>query len=394
MSNIKLQMQDHQGNILHPETDAELVIYGNGNAKTTFDELVARKKVFVQNEQPTDDGVWFDTSDSQENATEENPIVKNIRDYIDGNIKPPIDKNTQDIKTMSGKLDAGLNALSQVPNPSLLINGDFQVWQRGISFANINGYTVDRWRIGSDVVDSIQVTKSDNGVKIKALKVSDFINFLQIIEDDTMRSVLGKKVTITFKFKEATDKVSQIWGAGLNSEKTTVYHANKTFEGVTSDTFIATIELKEGLTKNEFGIQIKPTAENQEFEILWAKFEIGEKATPLTPRPYGEELALCQRYYETSLPFGEHNDGTVLYRYRNNASAEVSPIEVGCTFSFKTQKRVVPSVKFRYDFDDTETKESTNAGITTKNFFSINTIMIPTGKALDISSWDADAEIY
>ena len=31
--------------------------------------------------------------------------------------------------------------------------------------------------------------------------------------------------------------------------------------------------------------------------VEWIKLEYGDKATPFTPRPYAEELMLCQRYY-------------------------------------------------------------------------------------------------
>lgn len=238
------------------------------------------------------DNLKATTENAKTSKTQLDESIKKANDFITANgdiseLATKVDQNTKDIATLS--------------NPDLFINSNFQIWQRGTNFtpnATAFEYTCDRWRIGSDVAGSIQVTKSDNGIKIKALKMSGYINFLQIIEDDTINSILGRKVTITFKLKEATDKVSQIWGGGLNSEKAMVYHANKSFTGVTSDTFTATIELKEGLVKNEFGIQIKPTAENQELEILWAKFEIGEKATPITPRPYGEELALCQRFYQ------------------------------------------------------------------------------------------------
>lgn len=204
---------------------------------------------------------------------------------------------------------------SQLSNPNLFINDSFKIWQRGTEFtpdALSFQYTCDRWRIGSDVEGSIQVTKSNNGIKIKVLKVPKYINFLQIIEDDTFKSINNKKVTVTFKLASSTDKVSQIWGAGIDASSTMVYHASNTFGGANSDIFSTTMTLKDGTTKNEFGIQFVPTEENQEFEILWAKFEAGEKATLFIPRPYGEELLLCQRYYQTHTIGGVANTPRVL----------------------------------------------------------------------------------
>ena len=82
MSNINLQMQDHQGNILHPETDAELVQYKAGNVNDVLVELEDREQVFVQEVEPADDGRWVDTSDQTVRPNEENPVVTQIKKYI------------------------------------------------------------------------------------------------------------------------------------------------------------------------------------------------------------------------------------------------------------------------------------------------------------------------
>ena len=38
--------------------------------------------------------------------------------------------------------------------------------------------------------------------------------------------------------------------------------------------------------------------EDINIDIEYVKLEMGELATPLSPRPYAEELAMCQRYYQ------------------------------------------------------------------------------------------------
>lgn len=68
-------------------------------------------------------------------------------------------------------------------------------------------------------------------------------------------------------------------------------------------------------------------------DVAWIKLELGSYATPFTPRSYGEELALCQRYYET---INEHR------LYLGNANYVTNTIEY--SVSYKTTKRVTPNV--------------------------------------------------
>lgn len=49
----------------------------------------------------------------------------------------------------------------------------------------------------------------------------------------------------------------------------------------------------------ELGIQMTGNVDDN-IEIEWAKLEVGEVATPFTPRSYGEELDLCIRYYQSN----------------------------------------------------------------------------------------------
>jgi hypothetical protein len=40
------------------------------------------------------------------------------------------------------------------------------------------------------------------------------------------------------------------------------------------------------------------------FKIKQVKLEVGDTATAFVPRPFGEELALCKRYYQKTFPYG------------------------------------------------------------------------------------------
>ena len=83
-----------------------------------------------------------------------------------------------------------------VSAPNLLINGDFQIWQRGNSFTNVStGYTADRWKIYSE--SNVNVSKTDNGLKFKTNV--DWGYLIYCFDDKTFNEIKGKNITLTIK---------------------------------------------------------------------------------------------------------------------------------------------------------------------------------------------------
>lgn len=120
-------------------------------------------------------------------------------------------------------------------NQNILINGNFRVNQRGLTTYNTaNKYTVDRWKLVSG-----SVVVETNGITLNG--------------------------TITQTLENAPSGTLTASASGGNAS----YSA-----GVFT------------LTTTEATL------------ITWAKLEIGNIATPFSPRPYAEELAMCQRYYQ------------------------------------------------------------------------------------------------
>ena len=72
------------------------------------------------------------------------------------------------------------------------------------------------------------------------------------------------------------------------------------------------------------------------FFITGIQMEVGEQATPFEHRSFGEELALCQRYFET-LP----SDGKVQFGLNSNSSFSAYS---NANIIFKVQKRANPTV--------------------------------------------------
>ena len=89
---------------------------------------------------------------------------------------------------------------TQISNPNLLINGDFQVWQRGTSFTSefVAGiYTADRWRVFGNADSSIKVEKVADGMKITALTNGAVALITHKFETYLRTFLNGKKVTFS-----------------------------------------------------------------------------------------------------------------------------------------------------------------------------------------------------
>lgn len=173
--------------------------------------------------------------------------------------------------------------ISSISNPNLLINGDFQIWQRGTEFNRLRWtYTADRWRIR----DTTTVKKENNSIVLEtevrgggimqALEFSDFY----------------KGRVLTFSINMKTNSTN-------NPFKVYVWDGNKTILCASSNTefktLTNTLRVSENATLLHFCIETE-TDNNTVLTINWAKLEWGEVATPFIPRQYTEELVSCQRY--------------------------------------------------------------------------------------------------
>jgi hypothetical protein len=80
------------------------------------------------------------------------------------------------------------------------------------------------------------------------------------------------------------------------------------------------------------------------FYITGVQLEVGSTATSFDYRPYGTELALCQRYYETAFPVGTAVSAGATYFWYTNVTSYSSTACRSQWIDFKATKRALPTV--------------------------------------------------
>lgn len=169
-------------------------------------------------------------------------------------------------------------------NPNLLINGDFRVNQRGQASYSASSsalYGVDRWRITTGGV-------FDVANKSLTTFASAYIGIMQYIEN--WEALKGKTVTASIKATSGAVGIR----FGFKTANTDLAYVDGLVN--TTGTLSVSFTIPSDANYTNFYVAIwNRGAETTTYDYV--KLEIGSVATPFSPRPYAEELALCQRYY-------------------------------------------------------------------------------------------------
>jgi len=201
---------------------------------------------------------------------------------------------------------------------NLIINGGFQVWQRSTSFSG-NEYTADRWYAGlsgaTATISQQSFTVGQTDVpgepeyylRFNVTGANDNVKIQQPIED--VRTAAGQTVTLSFWIKSTsaptslTPRFQQNFGSGgstaVNTDGTTITGITSSWQKIERQVTIPSISGKTIGSSSYFLLQLlNPNNETFDFDIANVQVELGNVATPFEHRSYGEELALCQRYFE------------------------------------------------------------------------------------------------
>lgn len=274
-----------------------------------------------------------------------------------------------------------------------IINGNFDVWQRGTSFTPTNAvYEVDRFItfFGVDGGTNPTLTASRQSITPGELDNSRyfyrlttdgagasygtdaFYVFQQRVENGTRYLCgNGKKVTLSFYAKSdiAGKKIAtyleQNYGSGgsptstevIKGEEfslttswakyTTTFTTNtlngKTFGTDGFDKLQATIELMWGATRGTTYHNDSGGAEDfggaGNIDIAQVQLCAGSVALPFQPKSFEEELRACQRYYEKSMAYAT-TPANGVGRHNQYGLYMFSTIQGRCEIALNTPKRI------------------------------------------------------
>ena len=208
---------------------------------------------------------------------------------------------------MTGDLNIKGNYVSPFSHRNKLINGGFDIWQRGTSFsANTAGiFTADRWK----VFDNANVTQIDSAVsdtfgfemlKLASLPASS-ITLRQGIEGPYLS---GKAVTVSlvvFAITGSTELADIVFRQRGGTENAVTTITLNTPIVVGFSTYTATVTLPQdstsgSLTHVDMDINFIGDGASSIY-VAKVQLEEGSVATPFEQRPIGYELSLCQRYF-------------------------------------------------------------------------------------------------
>jgi hypothetical protein len=227
---------------------------------------------------------------------------------------------------------------------NLIINGDFQVWQRGTSMSStVNAFTMqtaDRWYVVRSLLNQETDTWGNPYAHVVCGNYADS-NYLQH-KVEYPRKLAGKTLTLSFWMK-SDDGLGADGSVYIRNFDGGGYNVHVSFESFTFGTewrqFTFTFDIPESTTfgNDSYGLEIfiygNVSSTNQNgktFDIKEVQLELGKVATPFEHRSYGEELALCQRYYQVLIDAAAGQRPVAAARANSTSTLEFHlPLTVG-----------------------------------------------------------------
>jgi hypothetical protein len=251
--------------------------------------------------------------------------------------------NDGDTLLADSSTSTGLRYQPTKSTQNAIINGAYDVWQRGTSFTSSNVYSADRWYTFTNGLDATWSRQAGSGEFQYAMRIARNSGSTNIgVRDIWYNSAIeeatqfaGKTITLSFyaragaNYSAASNALAITGYSGTSSTDANrvngAYASGDTqiifgqvFNITTTLTrYSVTLTLGASVTQFAFGFRFTPTGTagaNDWVEITGVQWEVG--STPTTFRRSGGtlqgELAACQRYY-----------------WRTGGDSTVNPISMG-----------------------------------------------------------------
>jgi hypothetical protein len=279
--------------------------------------------------------------------------VDNTTDVLAKHINNLEAKVGIDSSAVTTSLDYKLSLAKSSLFQQMLVNGNFNVWQRGTttSFTTTDGYTADGWYVdtataGDDkTILRIAVTTVLNSQYSARVRRSTgetghtVIRLTQALESQDCVQLRGSKLTLSFYAMcgASYSSPSSVLTAKIVTGKGTdekVIAFTTSADAVTSDVTLTTSMQKFTITTTEviasditqIGVSFSydPSgtgATGDYFQITQVQLCVGEVSLPFAPKKYSEELTDCRRFcygittvsVTQAVAFGTANATTIAY---------------------------------------------------------------------------------
>ena len=250
-----------------------------------------------------------------------------------------------------------------------LINGGFDLWQRGTPIVATGGgqtnYCTDRWAFGNNGLTSFTVSRQTNvpsaqfnySSRITCDSLSGGLNgFVQFFEDVNVIPLRGKYITVSFWVRcsgafTSTGSLSTGTVASQNpgvgnglTGQTTLINVNTnistSWQYVTYTSAVVVPNTALGmafyLPKHTFAI-------GNWIEYAGVQLEVGTAPSEFEFEAYSVTLAKCQRYYAASLSASDTFHNSYVFGF-NSSSLYSHPLHV----AFPCTMRIVPTLSVTF----------------------------------------------
>jgi hypothetical protein len=233
-----------------------------------------------------------------------------------------------------------------------IINGGFDIWQRGTSFSTNNVYSADRWIVGFATGSFTQAGFATGGNEIPGYEPrfygrwtisSNSQNYELTQKIEGVRTFAGQTVTLSFWARISSGTVAfgprivQHFGTGGSPSSLVVtgissQTVTSSWQRFSYTVLVPSISGKTIGTNNDDSLWISfqiSNANTGAIDIWGVQLEKGSIATEFEQRHIADELRLCQRYYQ---------------RVSHLSAVTVTSTQVNAYSHLHTQMRVGPII--------------------------------------------------